>query len=218
VVNASPSATFTATSTVSINSAASITYTGTDPSTSTYSWDFNGGTPSTGTGQGPFNVQWATTGTKTITLNITNASGCTNSSTQSVVVVTSYGNYAFQDAITLNTTSLSITSNLTNFPALLSIQDNDLIISNTCADKVQNPNGPNYDFAFVSGVSELYYQVESYNQTTGTLLVWVQIPSLTFAANNVITFYFGSKSPTVTHNTAFFANTWGKQLLGRVSF
>ncbi|MEO6978270.1 MAG: Ig-like domain-containing protein, partial [Mucilaginibacter sp.] len=90
-----------------------------------------------------------------------------------------YSNYAFQDGIMLNTTSLGITSNLTNFPALLSIQDNDLIISGTCADKVQNPNGPNYDFAFVSGGSELYYQVESYNQTTGTLLVWVQIPSLT---------------------------------------
>jgi hypothetical protein len=120
--------------------------------------------------------------------------------------------------ITLNTTSLGITSNLTNFPALLSIQDNNLIISNTCTDKVQNPNGPNYDFAFVSGSSELYYQVESYNQTTGTLLVWVQIPSLTYATNNTITFYYGSKSPTVTHNTAFFANTWASNYLAVFHF
>ncbi|WPV01421.1 DUF2341 domain-containing protein [Mucilaginibacter sp. cycad4] len=218
-VNALPSTTFTATSSVNVNSNATITYTGTDPSTSTYSWDFNGGTPSTGTGQGPFSVQWATQGTKTITLTVTNAAGCSSSSTQNVTVnLATYGNYAFGETVTLNTTSLGITSNLTNFPALLSIQDNNLIISNTCADKVQNPNGPNYDFAFVSGGSELYYQVESYNQTTGTLLVWVQIPTLTYAANNVITFYYGSKSPTVTHNAAFFANTWASNYLAVFHF
>lgn len=219
VVNALPSTTFTATSSVNINSNATVTYTGTDPSTSTYSWDFNGGTPSTGTGQGPFSVQWATLGTKTITLTITNAAGCSSSSTQNVTVnLGTYGNYAFGETITLNTTSLGITSNLTNFPALLSIQDNNLIISNTCADKVQNPNGPNYDFAFISGGSELFYQVESYNQTTGTLLVWVQIPTLTYASNNIISFYYGSKSPTVTHNTAFFANTWASNYLAVFHF
>jgi hypothetical protein len=218
VVNALPSATFTATSAVNVSTNATITYTGTDPSTSTYSWDFNGGTPSTGTGQGPFSVQWATAGTKTITLTITNANGCSVVSTQTVSVASAYGNYAFQDPITLNTTSLGISSNLTNFPVLLSIQDNNLIISNTCTDKVQNPNGPNYDFAFVSGGSELYYQVESYNQTTGTLLVWVQIPTLTYASNNGIFFYYGSKSPTVTHNTAFFANTWASNYLAVFHF
>jgi len=218
-LSALPSATFTATASVNTNSNATITYTGTDPSTSTYSWDFNGGSPSTGTGQGPFSVQWTTTGTKTVTLNITNAAGCTSSSTQNVTVgLATYGNYAFGETVTLNTTTLGITSNLSNFPALLSIQDNNLIIANTCTDKVQNPNGPNYDFAFVSGGSELYYQVESYDQTTGTLLVWVQIPSLTYATNNTITFYYGSKSPTVTHNTAFFANTWASNYLAVFHF
>ncbi len=214
VVNSAASATFTASSSVNTNTNATITYTGSDPSTSTYSWDFGGGTPSTGTGQGPFMVQWSTVGTKTITLTVTNSSGCSTTSTQRVVVgLASYGNYAFAKQITLNTTSLGITSNLTNFPALLSITDNDLIISGACTDKVYNPNGPNYDFAFVSGGSELYYQVESYNTTTGTLLVWVQIPSLTYATNSNISFYYGSTSPTVTHNTAFFQKTWSSDYL-----
>ncbi|MFI5160143.1 MAG: DUF2341 domain-containing protein [Sphingobacteriales bacterium] len=209
VVNPLPSATFTATSLVNVNSNATITYTGTDPATSTYTWDFNGGTPSTGTGQGPFSVQWSTAGVKTLTLTVTNANGCSTSSTQTVTVNTpAYGNYTFSKVVTLNTTSLGITSNLTNFPVLLSITDPDLIISGVCTDKLTTPNGPNYDFAFVSGGTELYYQVESYNQTTGTLLVWVQIPSLTYATNNSIYFYYGSPSPTVTHNTAFFNNTW----------
>ena len=210
VVNAIPVSTFTATTPVNIGVNSTITYTGTDPATSTYAWDFNGGTPATGTGQGPFTVKWSTPGTKTITLTLTNASTCSAVSTQTVIV-NNYGNYGFSKSITLNTTSLGITSNLTSFPALLSIQDNNLIITGTCTDKVSTPNGPNYDFAFVdpNTAGELYYQVESYNQTTGTLLVWVQIPTLTFATNNTISFYYGSPSPTITHNAAFFANTWG---------
>ncbi len=209
-VNALPSAAFTATTYVDINSNATITL-GTYVASSTYTWTFTGGTPATGTGAGPFSVQWATTGAKTVSLSVTSSSGCTATSSQTVNVNnTTYGNYAFRRSVTLNTTSASITTNLSNFPALLSIQSNDLIITGTCGDKVFIPNGPNYDFAFVdpSSATELYYQVESYNQTTGTLLVWVRLPSVNYAANNVISFYYGSLAPTVTHNTAFFQNTW----------
>lgn len=212
VVNDLPSAAFTATSTVIVGNNAAVTYGGTYASTSTYTWDFGGGTPATGTGGGPFSVSWSSAGTKTITLTVTNAAGCSSSSTQTVTVsAANYGNYGFKKPITLNTTTLGIITNLANFPALLTIQDNNLIISNTCTDKVKTPNGPNYDFAFTdaNGTSELYYQVESYDQTTGTLLVWVQIPSLTYAVNNSIMFFYGSPSPTVTHNAAFFQNTWG---------
>lgn len=208
-VNAAPVSTFTATSSVLVGANAAITYSGTYSASSTYTWDFDSGTIASGSGVGPYTVNWSTVGSKTVTLTVTNSSGCSSTSTQTVVVGT-YGTYAFSDLITLNTTSLGISSNLTNFPALLSIQDNNLIISNTCADKVYYPNGPNYDFAFYdsSTSAELYYQVESYNQTTGTLLVWVRIPTLTYASNKTITFYYGSQSPTVTHNTAFFQNTW----------
>jgi hypothetical protein len=209
VVNAGPTSAFTATSSVSIGANATITYSGTYSSTSTYTWNFNGGTIASGSGVGPYTVNWSSSGAKTVTLTVTNAGGCSSTSTQTVTVG-SYGNYAFSDPITLNTTLLGITSNLTNFPALLSIQDNNLIISGACADKVYYPSGPNYDFAFYDPTtsSELYYQVESYNQTTGTLLVWVQIPTLTYASNKTIEFYYGSKTPPTTHNTAFFENTW----------
>jgi hypothetical protein len=209
-VNAAPVASFTATSSVDINSNATVTLSG-YVSTSTYSWNFGGGTPSTGSGQGPFSVQWTTAGTKTITLTVTDASGHINTATQTVSVnATTYGDYAFKRTITLNTAAVGITSTLSNFPALLSIQTNDLIITGNCTDKLVNPNGPNYDFAFVApgSTSECYYQVVSYSQTTGTLLVWVQMPSISSTINNTLAFYYGSSSPTVTHNTAFFQKTW----------
>jgi hypothetical protein len=209
-VNAAPLATFTATTPVDINSNCTVTLSN-YVATSTYSWNFGGGTPSTGTGQGPFSVQWTTAGTKTITLTVTDVSGHTNTATQTVSVNgTTYGNYAFKRTITLNTAAVGITSTLTNFPALLSIQSNDLIITGNCTDKLVNPSGPNYDFAFVApgAATECYYQVVSYNQTTGTLLVWVQMPSISPSINNTVAFYYGSAAPTVTHNAAFFQKTW----------
>lgn len=207
-ISAAPSATFTATSSISVGGTATVTYTGTDPSTSTYAWTFTGGTPSTGTGQGPFSVVYSSPGLYTVSLTVTNSGGCSATSTQTVNA--GYSTYAFSDNITLNTTSLGITSNLTNFPALLSIQDNNLIISGTCADKVYYPTGPAYDFAFYdpATASELNYQVESYNQATGTLLVWVKIPTLTYATNKSITFLYGSKTAIATHTTAFYQSTW----------
>ncbi|MDB5135222.1 MAG: C-terminal target protein [Mucilaginibacter sp.] len=211
VVNALPVATFTVAPSVNASTNTSVTYTGTDPATSTYSWDFGGGTPATGTGQGPFAVQWATSGPKTITLTITNSSGCVTVSTQSVTVNSVYyGNYAFSKLITLNNASVGMVANQVNFPVLVSIQDNALIIKGACNDAVQIPNGPNYDMAFLdpSSGTELNYQIESYNQATGTLLVWVKIPTLYAATNNTLTFYFGSLAPPVTHNTAFFNATW----------
>ena len=164
---------------------------------------------STSTGQitgTPTTVTAATT----YTITAYNTGGSASTTLTITVSAAAYGNYAFQKTITLNNAAVGMSSNQTNFPALISVQDNALIIKGTCADAVQNPNGPNYDFAFMdpSSATELNYQVESYNQTTGTLLVWVKIPTLYAATNNTLTFYFGSLSPPTTHNTAFFQATW----------
>jgi hypothetical protein len=150
------------------------------------------------------------TAATTYTITAYNTGGSSSTTLTITVNAASYGNYAYSKAITLNTTSIGMSGNLSNFPALLSIQDNALIITGKCTDAVQTPNGPNYDFAFIdpSSSTELNYQVESYNQTTGTLLVWVKIPTLYAATNNTLTFYFGSLNPPTTHNTAFFNATW----------
>ncbi|WP_183577995.1 DUF2341 domain-containing protein [Mucilaginibacter sp. X5P1] len=118
--------------------------------------------------------------------------------------------YAYSLPITLQTTSLGITSNQTSFPYLVTITDASLVISTTsCNNKVQFPNGPAYDFAFVDATAgEVPYQVVSYNQTAGTLLVWVQVPTLTHSTNNLLTFYFGSITAPANHTTAFYQSTW----------
>jgi hypothetical protein len=226
VVNSLPTASFTATSAVDVNANATITLTSTYDATSTYAWDFNGGTPATGTGNGPFTVQWATTGIKTVTLTVTNTSGCSTVFTKTVAVgAASFSGYAFKKQLVLNTTSAGITTDQTSFPALVYIQDNNLIVTNNCNNKVQYPlgnyngaAGTNYDFAFLDPATsgELNYQVESYNSTTGTLLVWVQIPKLYAATNNTLSFYFGSLTPA--HTASFYNSTWGSDYLAVYHF
>jgi trimeric autotransporter adhesin len=148
--------------------------------------------------------------TTTYTITAYNTGGSATTPLTITVTGATLGNYAFQKLITLNNAAIGMAGNQSNFPALVSIQDNALIINGTCADAVQTPNGPNYDFAFLdpSSATELNYQVESYNQATGTLLVWVKIPTLFAATNNNLTFYFGSLAPPTTHNAAFFNATW----------
>jgi hypothetical protein len=210
VVYGSGSAAFNVAASIPVNTGTTISlYSGVG--SSTYSWNFGGGTSSSGTtGQGPFTVQWSSTGVKTITLTVTTSGGCSIVTTHTITVTsTAYGNYTYSRTITLNNKAVGISSNLSSFPVLLTIQNNDLIVSGTCNDKIQNPTS-NYDFAFYdpSAQSELYYQIESYNSTTGTLLVWVRVPTLYAATNNTLSFYYGSKVPPVTHDAAFFANTW----------
>lgn len=144
----------------------------------------------------------------TITINIA-------SSTPAI-----YGNYAFSKELTLNSGTLGITSTLANFPVLVYIQDNALKIAGACADEVQYPNGTNYDFAFTNpnSAGELNYQIEKYDPVAGSLLVWVKIPALSYATNTPIYFYWGSTSPTVTHNTAFYQNTWTNDYLAVFHF
>jgi hypothetical protein len=226
-INALPVATFSIAANVDINTTTPVTYTGTYNAALTYAWTFTGGAPSTGTGGGPFAVQWATTGTKSVSLTVTNpATGCSATSTQTILVGT-FGGYALSKPLVLNTSAITggITSTLTNFPALVYVQDNALKIGNVCADKVQFPlgngggltNGTNYDFAFTLAgtTTELNYQVDTYDAVNGILLAWVKIPSLT-STNTNLTFYFGSLTPAHTAATA--AATWASDYLAVYHF
>jgi hypothetical protein len=211
IVSAPPVTTFTATSPVAVGAASTVTLTAV--AGSTYSFDFAGGTIVTGTGNGPYTISWATAGAKIITVTTTNATGCTATATQTVTVTVPFvfatSSYAFSQQITLKTGSMSLgASTLTNFPVLVYIKE-DALKSDNCSTNVKFPTGGStgYDFAFTTsaGTSELFYEVEKFDASTGTLLAWVQLPSVTNADMN-LNFYFGSLTPV--HNTSFTNATW----------
>jgi hypothetical protein len=212
-VNSVPAAvTFTASpTTVAVGANTTVTLTSTVVAGITYTWDTDGGTPATNTGTTAFTVNWATAGAKVITLTATNASGCTTTATQTVIVTKTIasGNYAYSHPITLTLPSGTISGTLTNFPALVYIKEDALKTGLGCANNVSSTSGGvnGYDFAFTTdvGINELFYQVESFDQTTGTLLVWVQVPTLGITTTN-LKFYFGSLTPA--HTAGFAKATW----------
>ena len=75
MVNATPSANFSAISPVCVNVASIINYTGNADTSATYNWGFNGGILNSGSGQGPYSIYWPVAGNQVITLSVTQ-NGC----------------------------------------------------------------------------------------------------------------------------------------------
>ena len=79
------------------------------------------------------------------------------------------------------------TTPLTNFPVLVSLTD---------ADLKNNASSTGADIFFTSsdGLTKLNYERELYASSTGQLVAWVQVPSLSSTADNVIYMYFGNSA------------------------
>ncbi|MFA6245773.1 MAG: LamG-like jellyroll fold domain-containing protein [Mucilaginibacter sp.] len=142
---------------------------------------------------------------------IIRASDGTNFDLQTITVTVAAvaSTYAFSQPISFNTSTASMTGSVSNIPILVYIQEEALKAGNNCANNIQFPtSGSNgYDFAFTTtgGTAELPYEVESFTASTGTLLAWVLVPTLTNTTTN-LTFYFGSKTPA--HPGSFAKSTW----------
>ncbi|MFI5137486.1 MAG: DUF2341 domain-containing protein [Sphingobacteriales bacterium] len=124
---------------------------------------------------------------------------------------TYYDNYAFRIPLTLNNSSLGISTDQTNFVALLKVTSPNFV-SGVCSDQTGGISSSIPVFAIIdsaySTATELYYQVENYNTTTGVIYFWVRIPDLYKSASNKLYCYFGSTNPSVTHSTAWQKLTW----------
>ena len=127
---------------------------------------------------------------------------------------TFYDNYAFRIPLTLNNASLSVTTDQTNFVALLKVTSPQFV-SGVCTDKVGG-SATIPPFAIVdpdySTTTELNYQVEDYDPVTGVIYFWVKVPLLyktgSTHGSNTFYVYFGSPGPSVTHDAAWQKLTW----------
>ncbi len=226
-VNPLPNASFTTPTNAVVNTTTTLTLGAAySPSVYTYSYTIGDGSVVAISGNN-FQINWPTVGVKTIALTVTNiATGCSSSysATLNVSLNVATANYAFSQPVTLNTTASGISTTLTSFPALVYIKEDALKAGagyvQNCANNVQFPTGgtSGYDFAFtLSGSNtELFYQVQNYDPTTGTLTAWVQIPSMSASSNVALAFYFGSNAPN--HTSAFSAYTWPTDYIGVYHF
>ena len=79
-------------------------------------------------------------------------------------------------------------SELNDFPALVSITDLDL------RDKAQDDGD---DILFMDGdgvATKLYHEIEKYDESSGELIAWVNIPSLSSTEDTALYIYYGNPS------------------------
>jgi hypothetical protein len=85
-----------------------------------------------------------------------------------------------------------VTTNLTNFPLLLSINDPDLTIC--------QPTGNDIVFYDKLGENQLDHEIEKFDKTTGELIAWIRIPQLSNSIDTDIRMYYNNSNAIDTEN------------------
>ncbi|MBN1671744.1 MAG: DUF2341 domain-containing protein, partial [Kiritimatiellae bacterium] len=113
--------------------------------------------------------------------------------------------YRYRRAVAIDADTVSGSSDLTNFPFLVSVTDAAL------ADTAHGghvTSGAGHDIIFTAqdGLTQLDHEVEKYTNTTGELVAWVRIPVLSCTSETTNWLYYGN--PSITESQANAAGVW----------
>ena len=100
-------------------------------------------------------------------------------------------NWDHRKNITIDHTKVD-TNILWNFPVLIKRTDTDLLYET-------QPDGDDIVFTDASG-NKLNHEIEKYNSTTGELIAWVNVTSLSPSSDTVLYMYFGNEVTTNQQN------------------
>jgi len=100
-----------------------------------------------------------------------------------------YGQY--KKEITIDHSKVS--DDLTSFPVLIDITDSDL------QSKAQS-DGDDIVFTSDNGITQLDHEIEAYDSSTGHLVVWVRVPSLSSTSDTILYMYYGNPSASNQEN------------------
>jgi outer membrane protein assembly factor BamB len=120
--------------------------------------------------------------------------------------------FGFRKEIRIVAAQVPGTSNLPNFPVLVSFVDPNLR-SVPNGGRVQNVNG--YDIVFRNGgcaFTTLDHEIESYDPVTGTLRAWVRIPTLSATTDTFFEVYYGN--PTIVSSQENVNAVWDSNFKG----
>lgn len=106
--------------------------------------------------------------------------------------------WGFRKLITIAETMIPGTTDLTDFPVLISITDTD-VLAEAQAD------GDDILFTASDGLTKLDHELVAYDSVTGAIEAWVRIPTLLAQSNTTIYMYFGNGAATAQENVA---DTW----------
>lgn len=128
------------------------------------------------------------------TVTITDGNSCTTTQVVEVSTLSSssgLAGYCYRKTIEIQEGQVPGSSALTDFPVLVSFTDADL---KTTANggKVEHNSGYDIRFTADDGLTELSYQLGSYNASTGAASFWVKVPSLSATSNTTLYMYYGN--------------------------
>ena len=115
----------------------------------------------------------------------------------------SSGRWLFRKMITIDHTKVPNTDQ-SNYPMLFSRTDVSFKDTSNGGHVAQS-NGNDFLFTASDGVTKLSHEINVYTPSTGELVAWVKIPTLTTATDTVIYLYYGNASAA---NQQDVANTW----------
>jgi hypothetical protein len=101
--------------------------------------------------------------------------------------VTGNCNWKYRKMITIDHTKVS--ADQSSFPVLVSLTDTDL------SAKAQS-NGNDILFTSSDGTFKLNHEIENYTSSTGSLVAWVGVPTLSSATDTVLYLYYGNSTAT----------------------
>jgi len=109
--------------------------------------------------------------------------------------------WLYRKSITIDHTKLSTTatSTFSNYPLLFSVTDSDLKSTGN-GGKQASSTGVDILFTDSNGTTKLDHEVETYASTTGQLIAWVRIPTLTSSSDYPIYIYFGNANASDQSN------------------
>ncbi len=116
--------------------------------------------------------------------------------------------YGYRKKLTIDNTKVSGTSDLTDFPVLVSFTDADLASTGN-GGKVTNSDG--YDIVFTdmgSNPLKLDHEIQHYNASTGELVMWVRMPALEHDSDTEFFVYYGNSGINASQENA--AGTWNE--------
>ena len=118
--------------------------------------------------------------------------------------------YEHRKLITLNGTQISGSTDHANFPVMIKVTEADLK-STSNGGGVVNPSGYDIVFTQSDGSTLLKHELQNYTASTGDLLCWVNLPTLTPTVDSTIYLYFGKPAIYTDQSDTL---TWNSNYLG----
>lgn len=123
---------------------------------------------------------------------------------------TTGGTWGYRKSITIDNTKVAGSIDLTDFPMLFSVTDADLRYTGN-GGSVGKTDGTDILFTLANGSTKLDHEIEKYDQNTGELNAWVEIPALDYNDNTVIYIYYGNSGASDQQNIS---GTWNGNYKG----